>query len=171
MFNINEPLYWDVESKTIENFSLRTYFVEALGHMKGIQGNLQRGLLKGIWRDFNWTYVCFLMCLSVYLGAEIPLWYWHGNLPVNRLTENTTENIIRGGSRIFPRGVRQLPKVLLFFNFFPENCMKIKEFGPPGGASLAPPLRSANDNHPATLLAGSNNINIDYIHHFLELKL
>ena len=39
-----------------------------------------------------------------------------------------------GGSRIFPRGVRQLPKVLLFFNFFAENCMKMKEFGPPEGA-------------------------------------
>ena len=53
---------------------------------------------------------------------------------------------ISGGSRIFPRGVRQLPKVLLFFNFVPENCMKMKEFGVPGGgrASLAPPLRSAN---------------------------
>ena len=46
-----------------------------------------------------------------------------------------------GGSRIFPRGVRQLPKVLLFFNFVSENCMKMKEFGLPGGrASLAPPL-------------------------------
>ena len=49
--------------------------------------------------------------------------------------------ICSGGSRIFPRGVRQLPKVLLFFNFVPENCMKMKEFGSPGGrASLAPPL-------------------------------
>ena len=45
---------------------------------------------------------------------------------------------------IFPRGVRQLPKVLLFFNFFAENCMKMKEFGPRGGArapgASAPPL-------------------------------
>ena len=50
--------------------------------------------------------------------------------------------IPNGGSRIFPRMVRQLPKVLLFFNIFAENCMKMKEFGPPGGggASLAPPL-------------------------------
>ena len=42
----------------------------------------------------------------------------------------------------FPKGVRQLPKVLLFFNFFPENCMKMKEFGPPGGARpwCPPPL-------------------------------
>ena len=45
---------------------------------------------------------------------------------------------IRGGSRIFQREVCQLPKVLLFFNFFVENCMKMKEFGP-GGGSLAPP--------------------------------
>ena len=38
-------------------------------------------------------------------------------------------------------GGRQLPKVLLFFNFFSENCMKMEEFGPGGGrASLGPPL-------------------------------
>ena len=48
-----------------------------------------------------------------------------------------------GGSRIFPRGVRPLPKLLLFFNFC-RNCMKIKEFGPPGGVPSAP-LGSAND--------------------------
>ena len=35
----------------------------------------------------------------------------------------------------FLEGVRQLPKVLLFFNFFAENCMKMKEFGPPGFAN------------------------------------
>ena len=35
---------------------------------------------------------------------------------------------------------------LIFGQKFPENCMKMKEFGPRvgGGASLAPPLRSAN---------------------------
>ena len=39
----------------------------------------------------------------------------------------------------FSEGVQQLPKVLLFFKFFVENCMKMKEFEPPGGrASLAP---------------------------------
>ena len=53
-----------------------------------------------------------------------------------------------GGSRIFPGGGRQLPKVLLFFNFVPENCMKMKEFGPPGGGArpwrppLDPPMPS-----------------------------
>ena len=38
----------------------------------------------------------------------------------------------------FLEGVRQLPKVLLFFNFFTENCMKMKEFGPPGGIPGGP---------------------------------
>ena len=42
-------------------------------------------------------------------------------------------------------GVRQLPKVLLFFKFFTENCMKMKEFGPPGGGHVpSVPLGSAN---------------------------
>ena len=31
--------------------------------------------------------------------------------------------------------VRQLPKVLLFFDFLAENCMKMKEFGPPVGGA------------------------------------
>ena len=48
-----------------------------------------------------------------------------------------------GASRIFPRGgVRELPKVLLFFNFFAENSKKMEEFGPRGdvpGASLGSP--------------------------------
>ena len=52
---------------------------------------------------------------------------------------------VSGGSRIFPRGVCQLPQVLLFFDFFPKNCMKMKEFGPPGGAHVpGAPLRSTN---------------------------
>ena len=56
-------------------------------------------------------------------------------------------SIHSGRSRIFLSGVHQLPKVLLFCIFFTENCMKMKEFGPPGGhASLASPLRSANDS-------------------------
>ena len=54
--------------------------------------------------------------------------------------------ITSGGSRIFPRGVRQLPKLLLFFKFLPKTAWKWKNLDPQGGrASLAPPLRSAND--------------------------
>ena len=44
-----------------------------------------------------------------------------------------------GGSSIFPRGVRQLPKVLLFFKYLPKTAWKWKNLDP-GGASLAPPL-------------------------------
>ena len=41
----------------------------------------------------------------------------------------------------FPQGGRQLPKWVCQPIFLAENCMKMKEFGPPGGrASLAPPL-------------------------------
>ena len=45
----------------------------------------------------------------------------------------------------FPEGGAPIPKLGLFCQFFAENCMKMKEFGPGGRASLAPPLRSAND--------------------------
>ena len=50
----------------------------------------------------------------------------------------------RGGG-----GVRQLPKVLLFFIFFAENCMKMKEFGLRGARvpDAIRPLGSANAIH------------------------
>ena len=34
----------------------------------------------------------------------------------------------------FPKGGAPTPKSAIIFNFFAENCMKMKEFGPPGGA-------------------------------------
>ena len=37
-----------------------------------------------------------------------------------------------GGSRIFLGGGAPTPKVGVLAYFFAENCMKIKEFGPPG---------------------------------------
>ena len=40
----------------------------------------------------------------------------------------------------FPEGGALIPKLGLFCKLFAENCMKMKEFGPKGGASLAPPL-------------------------------
>ena len=40
----------------------------------------------------------------------------------------------------FSPGGAPTPKSTIIFQFFAENCMKMKEFGPPGGrASLAPP--------------------------------
>ena len=40
-----------------------------------------------------------------------------------------------------PGGGAPTPKSAIIFQFFPENCMKMKEFGPPGGARVpgAPP--------------------------------
>ena len=40
----------------------------------------------------------------------------------------------------FPQGGAPTPKIAFIFQIFAENCMKMKEFGPRGGASLAPPL-------------------------------
>ena len=55
-----------------------------------------------------------------------------------------------GGSRIFPRGGREPSRGGVNTPNFPENCMKSKEFGRPGGACVphAPP-RSANAFTPA----------------------
>ena len=52
---------------------------------------------------------------------------------------------VSGGSRIFPGGA-PTPKIAIIFHIFAENCMKMKEFGPPGGGARVPgaPLGSAN---------------------------
>ena len=41
----------------------------------------------------------------------------------------------------FPQGGAPTPKIAIIFHIFAENCMKMKEFGPPGGARVpgAPP--------------------------------
>ena len=40
-----------------------------------------------------------------------------------------------------PGGGAPTPKIAIIFHIFAENCMKMKEFGPPGGARVpgAPP--------------------------------
>ena len=50
--------------------------------------------------------------------------------------------IISGGSRIFPRGGREPSRGGVNTPNFPENCMKSKEFGRPGGGvrPSRPPL-------------------------------
>ena len=54
-----------------------------------------------------------------------------------RLIRSTTSVADPGFS---PGGV-PTPKSAIIFQFFAENCMKMKEFGPPGGARVpgAPP--------------------------------
>ena len=79
---------------------------------------------------------------SIIFPIFIILWnIWLNNFsPVRFLISTTIQ------WRIFPgTGVRQLLKVLLFFNFFAENYMKMKEFGPPReGRIPGVPLGSAN---------------------------
>ena len=41
--------------------------------------------------------------------------------------------VVSGGSRIFPRGGREPSRGGVNTPNFPENCMKSKEFGRPGG--------------------------------------
>ena len=49
----------------------------------------------------------------------------------------------------FPQGGAPTPKSAIIFQFFAENCMKMKEFGPLGGARVpGAPLGSANDFCP-----------------------
>ena len=46
----------------------------------------------------------------------------------------------------FSPGGAPTPKIAIIFQIFAENCMKMKEFGPPGGARVpGAPLRSANE--------------------------
>ena len=51
----------------------------------------------------------------------------------------------------FPKGGGANPQGgdvnLLFGQKFPENCMKMKEFGPGGEASLTPPLDPPMNSH------------------------
>ena len=56
------------------------------------------------------------------------------------------DTVISGGSRIFPRGGREPSRGGVNTPNFPENCMKSKEFGRPGGGvrPSRPPPRSAN---------------------------
>ena len=51
-------------------------------------------------------------------------------------------NVFSGGSRIFPRGGVNPPGGGVNTPNFPENCMKSKEFGRPGGGvrPSRPPL-------------------------------
>ena len=42
----------------------------------------------------------------------------------------------------FPQGGAPTPKIAIIFQIYAENCMKMKEFGPPGGRARPwrPPL-------------------------------
>ena len=62
------------------------------------------------------------------------------HLYVTLLIVTPNSDMYSDGSRIFPRGVRQFPIWDYFVNFFAENFMKMKEFGPRGAPPLDPPM-------------------------------
>ena len=53
----------------------------------------------------------------------------------------------------FPQGGAPTPKSAIIFQFFAEKCMKMKEFGPPGGGARPwrPPL-----DPPMIVVIGKN---------------
>ena len=57
------------------------------------------------------------------------------------------------------------PKSAIIFQFFAENCMKMKEFGPPGGARVpGAPLGSANAYCDGNNMKTPSSINLDTLH-------
>ena len=60
--------------------------------------------------------------------------------PKTRLREETqgrqSNSASSGGSRIFPGGGGANSQNCYYFSHFAENCMKMKEFGSPGGARV-----------------------------------
>ena len=49
----------------------------------------------------------------------------------------------------FSPGGAPTPKIAIIFHIFAKNCIKMKEFGPPGGARVpGAPLGSANVKDP-----------------------
>ena len=73
-----------------------------------------------------------LVCFSYYMMIK-----------VKYDSSKTFDGDVQWRIQDFPEGRRQFPKWVLtyyFANFFAENCIKMKEFGPfRGRASLAPP--------------------------------
>ena len=78
----------------------------------------------------------------------------------------------------FPQGGAPTPKIAIIFHIFAENCMKMKEFGPPGGGAhpwrppLDPPMSThfklEKSNQPKLTFSqkykvGNNGINVNVV--------
>ena len=67
----------------------------------------------------------------------------------------------------FPQGGAPTSKIAIIFQIFAENCMKMKEFGPPGGARVpGAPLGSANADgtHPTGMHSCSQAVRTSCVH-------
>ena len=95
-----------------------------------------------------WLLCCYLLALDNLSHTkhlrDLPLKYYF--LAINS-----------GGSRIFPRGGREPSRGGVNTPNFPENCMKSKEFGRPGGGvrpsrpPLDPPMINTSEICPVYL--------------------
>ena len=88
-------------------------------------------------------------------------------LGIYELLQFSDYMISSGGSRIFPRGLRQLPKLLLFLKFLQKTAWQWQNFYPRGvHESLAPPL-----DLPIVNYSNLNVISTLVIIHILEIIL
>ena len=60
----------------------------------------------------------------------------------------------------FPQGGAPTPKIAIIFQIFAKNCMKMKEFGPPGGG--ARPWRPPLDPPMTWIIYMYDNRNLKY---------
>ena len=70
----------------------------------------------------------------------------------------------------FPQGGAPTPKIAIIFQIFAKNCMKMKEFGPPGGGArpwrppLDPPMswekKFVSASFSYIILFGGNFLNL-----------
>ena len=86
-------------------------------------------------------------CSSFQDGSNVQREWSVHFIPQNKIhfqRKQEIASICSGGSRIFPRGVCQLPKLLLFFKFLSKTAWKWKNLDPGGGrvpgAPLDPPM-------------------------------
>ena len=119
-------------------------------------GCLPGGVDTPLWTESQ-TRVNTLLCHN--FVAEVSNWILVISISNdNKQCRDVTSDAGLYGSRIFPRGVRNLPKLLLFFKFLPKTAWKWKNLDPRGGVPGAP-LGSANEiYHKKTRMFPPNSI-------------
>ena len=83
------------------------------------QNDVDLSIMKFCW--LKWGQ--FIMTLSVWI---FHVWF------ITNFVENETKSVADPG---FSPGGAPTPKIAIIFHIFAENCMKMKEFGPPGGGA------------------------------------
>ena len=108
--------------------------------------NLHRSTMTKVRLELETRFLVIVSCSTLQSFPEQSL-NRHGNPSRMGTVYGTNDSVADPG---FPRGGGANPQGwgtnLLFGQKFPENCMKMKEFGPRRGARVpGTPLRSANE--------------------------